>query len=125
MVSGQPGDQGGGQPRSRSRIERRLVVLGIASVLVLAIPGLRSAAEQLLVGIVTLVALVGLLAVLVLVIAWRVARRHPAADLLVGAWLLRRHERRQQQRVDARNWYGGQRPYDAWSWETDKRTRSW
>ena len=125
MVNDQTGDRRGGLSRSRSRIERRLVVLDIASVLVLTIPGLRSAAEQLLVGIVTLAVLLGLLAVLVLVVAWRVARRHPVADLLAGAWLLRRHERRQHQSVDARSWYGAPRPYDARSWETDKRTRSW
>lgn len=123
MVSNRPGDTRGGHPRSR--IERRLVVLGIATVLVLVIPGLRSAAVQLLVDIVTLVALLGLLAVLALVIAWRVARRHPVADLLVGAWLLRRHERRQQRIAEARSWRSAWPHEEAQSWTPRSRTRRW
>lgn len=123
MVSNRPGDTRGGHPRSR--IERRLVVFGIATVLVLVIPGLRSAAVQLLVGIVTLVALLGLLAVLALAIAWRVARRHPVADLLVATWLLRRHERRRQQIVDARAWLKERPAHEARSWTPGTRTRRW
>jgi hypothetical protein len=100
-------------------------VFGIATVLVLVIPGLRSAAVQLLVGIVTLVALLGLLAVLALAIAWRVARRHPVADLLVATWLLRRHERRRQQIVDARAWLKERPAHEARSWTPGTRTRRW
>ena len=123
MVSNRPGDTRGGHPRSR--IERRLVVLGIATVLVLVIPGLRSATVQLLVGIVTLVALLGLLAVLALAIAWRVARRHPVADVLLATWLLRRHERRQQRIVDARSWRPAWPHEGAESGTPGSRTRLW
>jgi len=99
------------------------VVLSVATVLVLVIPGLRAAVVQLAIGVVTLVVMLSLVGVFALALGWRAVRRHPVADLLVGTWLLRRHERRQQQRVDARSWYGAPRPYSARSWETDKRTR--
>jgi hypothetical protein len=70
----------------RAQSERRLVVLGVVTVLVVAVPELRAAAVQLLVGVVTLLVLLGLLGVLALAIARRVARRHPVAELAVGAW---------------------------------------
>ena len=85
-------------------MERRLIVVGAAVVLVVAIPGLRAALVDLLVGIVLPVVMLGLLGVLGLAITWRLVRRHPLADVLIGGWLLRRHERRQQRMVDARSW---------------------
>jgi hypothetical protein len=109
----------------RAQSERRLVVLGVVTVLVVAVPELRAAAIQLLVGVVTLLVLLGLLGVLALAVAWRVARRHPVADLVVGAWLLRRHERRQQQVVDARSWSRVEQPYETRSWPSGSRARRW
>jgi len=123
MMTDQTGDSRGGHPRSR--IGRRLIVLGALSVLVLAIPGLRSAADELLVGVVTLIALFGLLGLLALAIAWRVARRHPVADVLVAAWLLRRHERRQQRIVDARSWSRVEQPYEDRTWPPGPRPPRW
>lgn len=114
-----------GRSRFRSRIERRLVVLGVATVLVLVIPGLRSAAVQLLVGIVTLVVLLGLLGILALAITWRVARRHPVTYLLIGTWLLRRHERRRQRVADAWGWPRAQPPYEARNWSLGAQNRRW
>ena len=101
---------------------RRLLVLGVATVLVVAIPQLQAAAVQLLVDVMTLVALLGLLGVIALAIAWRVARRHPVADLLIGTWLLRRHERRRRRMMDARSWPKVQQPYDSPSWTPGTRS---
>ncbi|MDA8310767.1 MAG: hypothetical protein M0Z46_09165 [Actinomycetota bacterium] len=39
MVNDRLGSRRGDHPRPRTRIERRLVVLGVATVLVLVIPG--------------------------------------------------------------------------------------
>lgn len=46
----------------------------------------------------------------VLALVWRTVRRHPLADVVLGAWLLRHHERRTARRLgrfpppDARSW---------------------
>ena len=89
--------------RSRSRVERPLLVLSVAVALVAVVPGLRAAVLHLVVDLVVVAVVLGFLCVLGLAIAWRVVRRHPAAALLVGAWLLGRHERRHRV-VDARTW---------------------
>ena len=125
MVNDQRRSRRGDHPRPRTRIERRLVVLGVATVLVLVIPGLRAAVVELAVGVVTLVVMLSLVAVLALALGWRVVRRHPVADLLVAAWLLRRHERRQQQIVDARSWPETRQPYGARTWEAGTRRKGW
>ncbi len=36
-------------------------------------------------------------------VLWQVARRHPLLDVLLGAWLLYRHERRVRRAIDARS----------------------
>ena len=89
----------------RSRRRRRLVLLAVLTVLVVAVPGVREAFVQLLVGVVVLVVLVTLVGLLAVVCIWRMVRRRPGADLLIGAWILRRHERRRQV-VNARSWSG-------------------
>ena len=89
--------------RSRSRVEQRLLVLSVSLALVAVVPGLRAAVLHLVVDLVVAAVVPGILCVLGLAIAWRVVRRHPAAGLLVGAWLLGRHERRHRVR-DARSW---------------------
>jgi len=117
MVTDRTGDLRGGRWwRSRSRTERRIIVLGVATVLVVVIPELRTAMVQLLVCIVTLVVLLGFLGILGLAVTWRAARRHPVADLLIGAWLLRRHEHRQQRILDAWSWPRAQQPYEDPGW---------
>ncbi len=126
MVTERPGDRRGVRWwRSRAPLERRLIVLAGAAVLVVAVPGLRAAVVELAVAVVTLGVVLGLVGLFALVIAWRVVRRHPLGDLLLGAWLLRRHERRQQRHVDARSWYVARQPYEARSWETGTRRRGW
>ncbi len=126
MVTERPGDRRGVRWwRSRARMERRLIVLVAAAVLVVAVPGLRAAVVELALGVVAMAVVLGLVGLLSLVIAWRVVRRHPVGDLLLGAWLLRRHERRQQRSVDARSWHVARQPYEARSWETGTRKRGW
>ena len=125
MVNDQRRSRRGDHPRPRTRIERRLVVLGVATVLVLVIPGLRAVVVDLFVDLVMLIVVLGLAGLFALVIVWRALRRHPIGDLILGAWLLRRHERRQQQIVDARSWYGAPQPYEAQGWETGTRRRGW
>ncbi|MDA8357855.1 MAG: hypothetical protein M0Z95_16545 [Actinomycetota bacterium] len=110
---------------SRSRIERRLIVAGTAVVLFVAIPGLRAGLVALLVGLVLLVVMLSILGMFGLVITWRFVRRHRLADLLVAAWLLRRHERHQQRIVDAQGWPKMQQPYEAQNWTSSSRTRFW
>ena len=114
-----------GDPRPRRHIEWRLIALGIVTLLVLVIPGLRAAVVELAVGVVTLVVMLSLVGVLALALGWRVVRRHPVADLVVGTWLLRRHERRQQQIVNARSWPETPQPHRARTWEAGTRRRGW
>lgn len=125
MVNDQPCSRRGDLPHPRTRIERRLVVLCVATVLVLVIPGLRAAVVELAVGVVALVVVLSLVGVLALALGWRAVRRHPVADLLVGTWLLRRHERRRQQIVDARSWPETSQPHRARTWEAGTRRRGW
>ena len=121
----QPGDRRDDHPRPRHHIERRLIALGIVTLLVLVIPGLRAVVVDLFVDLVMLIVVLGLAGLFALVIVWRALRRHPIGDLILGAWLLHRHERRLQQIVDARNWYGAPQPYDAQGWETGTQRRGW
>ncbi len=51
------------------------------------------------------------------------ARRHPLADLLIGAWLLRRHERRVRRAIDARSWLTRSTYPSQWA-PPDPRSRS-
>lgn len=89
--------------RQRSARQRRVIVLGLLFLLAVIIPGLRAALVDFLVAIVALLAVAGMLGVLAIGFTWRLARRHPAVGVLVGAWLWRRHERKLQV-VDARSW---------------------
>ena len=69
-------------------------------------------------GVFFLVAVVSF-ALFVLAVLWHAARRHPMVGLLVGAWLVRRHDRRVRRATDARSW-----PYPS-SWAPpDPRSRS-
>lgn len=117
--------------RSRSRTERRLIVLGAVTVVVLVVPGLWAAVVELFVGALLLTVLLGLLGVVVLIGVWRVAERHPVVDLVVGAWLLRRRDRRRDRRqeriVDARSWQSIQQrqPYRIQAPPPDPRTWRW
>ena len=125
MVDDQRRSRRGDHPRPRRHIEWRLIALGIVTLLVLGIPGRRAAVVELAVGVVTLVVMLSLAAVLALALGWRVVRRHPVADLLVATWLLRHHERRQQQIVDARSWTETRQPNGARAWDTGTRRRGW
>ncbi|MDA8356745.1 MAG: hypothetical protein M0Z95_10725, partial [Actinomycetota bacterium] len=121
----QPCSRRGDLQRPRTRIEQRLLALSVATVLVLVIPELRAAVVEPAIGVVTLVVVLSLVGVLALALGWRVVRRHPVADLVVGTWLLRRHERRRQQIVDARSWPETRQPYGARTWETGTRRQGW
>jgi hypothetical protein len=79
---------------------------------------------DLLVGIVLLAVMLGPLGALGMAITWRLVRRHPLADLLIGGWLLRRHERRRNA-VDARSWPRVQQPDQARSCERGAATPRW
>ena len=74
--------------------------------------------EIAVVGVLFLVA-VASFALFVLAVLWHAARRHPTAGVLVGAWLVHRHDRRVRRAIDARSW-----PFPS-SWAPpDPRTRS-
>jgi len=95
--------------RRRSRRQRRLILVGILVLFVAVVPGVRSALAELLATVLILLALVALLGLLAAMLTLRIARRHPLVDVLIGAWLMRRHERRHERRrevVDARSWSG-------------------
>ena len=74
--------------------------------------------EIAVVGVLFLVAVVSF-ALFVLAVLWHVVRRHPTVGVLVGAWLVHRHDRRVRRTIDARN-----SPWSS-SWAPpDPRTRS-
>ena len=59
--------------------------------------------EIAVIGVLFLLAVVCLVIFLVAAL-WHVARRHPTVGVLVGAWLVHRHDRRVRRAIDARSW---------------------
>ncbi len=75
--------------------------------------------EEIAVAGVLLLVVGACVTVFVLAVLWHAARRHPLVDVLIGVWLLRRHDRRARRAVDARSW-----PYRSPWAPPDPRTRS-
>ena len=74
--------------------------------------------EIAVIGVLFLLAVASLI-VFVLAVLWHAARRHPTVGVLVGAWLVHRHDRRVRRTIDARSW-----PFPS-SWAPpDPRSRS-
>ena len=75
--------------------------------------------EEIAVAGVLLLVVGACVTVFVLAVLWHAARRHPLVDVLIGVWLLHRHDRRARRAVDARSW-----PHpNPWA-PPDPRTRS-
>ena len=58
--------------------------------------------EIAVIGVLFLLAVASLI-VFVPVVLWHVVRRHPTASVLLGAWLVHRHDRRVRWTIDARS----------------------
>lgn len=99
----------GAYRREDEHVTRTLGVLGTVCLgIMLAARALPSAFPLLLfLG----VAVVGPLMLLV-ALAWRLVLRHPVADMLLGAWLWRRHERQTPRRATGNPWA----PLDPRAW---------
>ncbi len=63
------------------------------------------------------------LALFALAVLWHVVRRHPIVDVLIGAWLIHRHDRKVRRAIDARSWPTRRAYPSPWA-PPDPRTRS-
>ena len=108
--------------RTGTRTETRKEALTKAVILAGAVVAglvLLPVVEEIAVAGVLLLAVGACVTVFVLAVLWHAARRHPLVDVLIGAWLLRRHDRSARRAVDARSW-----PHpNPWA-PPDPRTRS-
>ncbi len=85
---------------TRDLLTKAAVALGAVVVGLVVLP----VVEEIAVAAVLLLVVGACLALVTFAALWHVARRHPLADLLLGAWLVHRLERRMRRAVDARSW---------------------
>jgi hypothetical protein len=96
----------------------KVVIVGAVVAGLLLLPVIEEIA---LLGVVALAAGI-VMALLAASTLGRLARRYPLLGVLIGAWLLHRHERRRRA-IDARSWTA-RSPYPSPRAPPDPRTRS-